>query len=131
MYPPLAQEPVEQPVPRPACCRSTRQTDRKLDVSALMIDVTPEQVDISFKKNIRNTPPLVRQMTSEDDLSEDEVVVADPKSRDTFVGGPTSTTPKIARLIMNLAGDVTAGVVYSADLAGYVTAGVATFGRPC
>ena len=47
-----------------------------------MIDVIPEPVDIpvptSFadaKKNIRNTPPLARQMTSEDDLSADEVVV--------------------------------------------------------
>ena len=89
-----------------------------------MIDVIPEPVDIPI------TTPLVRQMTSEDDLSEDEVVVADPKSRDTFVGGPTSTTPKIAGLTVNLAGDVTAGVASSADLAEVVTAGVAPSADP-
>ena len=50
MYLPLAQEPVEQPVPRPTHRWSTRQTDRKLDgvvkASSLMIDVIPEPVDI-------------------------------------------------------------------------------------
>ena len=97
-----------------------------------MIDVIPEPVDIPVptgfagaKKSIRNIPPLVRQITSEDDLSADEVVVADPKSRDTFVGGSTSATPKIAGLTVNLAADVTAGVASSADLAGDVTVGVA------
>ena len=65
MYLPLAQESVEQPVPRSARRRSTRQTDRKLDgeikVFALMIDVIPEPVDIPVptgfsgaKKSIRN-----------------------------------------------------------------------------
>ena len=100
-------------------------------VSALMIDVIPEPVDIPVltgfagaKKSIGNTPPLDQQMTSEDDLSVDDVVVADPKSRETFVSGPTSTTPKIAGLTVNLAGDVTAGVASSADLAEVVTVGV-------
>ena len=50
MYFPLAQEPVEQPVPQSTHRRSTRQSDRKLDsavkVSALMIDVIQEPVDI-------------------------------------------------------------------------------------
>ena len=49
--PPIAQEPVEQPVPRLARRRSTRQTDKKLDgavkVFAFMIDMIPEPVDIS------------------------------------------------------------------------------------
>ena len=99
MFPSLAQKPVEQPVPRPACFA---------------------------KKNIRNTPPLVRQMTSEDDLSADEVVMANPKSCDTFVGGPTSTAPKIAGLTVNLAGDVTVGVVSSADHAEAITVSVAS-----
>ena len=47
-----------------------------------MIDVIPDPVDIPVptgfagdKKNIRNTPPLARQMTSEDDLSANDVVV--------------------------------------------------------
>ena len=94
--------------------------------------VIPEPVDIPVptgfagaKKNIRNMPPLVRQMTSEDDLSADEVAVA-AKSRDPFVGGPTTTTAKIAGLTINLAGDVTAGVASSTDIAGDVTAGVAS-----
>ena len=64
-------------------------------------------------------------MTSEDDLSPDEEVTADPKFRDTFVGGPTSTSPKIAGLTVDLAGDVTVGVAPSADLAEVVTVGVA------
>ena len=68
-------------------------------------------------------------MTSEDDLSADDVVVTDPKSRDTFVGGPTSTTPKMAKMAVlnvNLAEDVTAGVASSVDLAEVVTVGVAS-----
>ena len=65
----LAQEPVEQPAPRPAHRRSTRQTDRKLDdvvkVSAVMIDVIPEPVDIPVPTGLagatnstNDTPPL-------------------------------------------------------------------------
>ena len=79
-----------------------------------MIDVIKEPVDIPVpngfagaKKSTRNTPPLVRQMTSKDDLSADEEVVADPKFRDTFVGGPTSAAPKIVGLTIDLAGDAT------------------------
>ena len=118
---PPPQEPVEQTLPRSARRRSTRRTDRKLDgaakVSALMINVIPEPVVIPVpagfagaKTSTRNTPPLVRQMTSEDDLSTDEVV-ADSKFRDTFVGGPTSMPLKIfAGLTVDLAGDVTVGV---------------------
>ena len=62
-------------------------------------------------------------MTSEDAI---DVVVADPKSHDTFVGGPTSTTPNIAGLPINLAGDVTVGVASSADLSAVVTGDVAS-----
>ena len=68
-----------------------------------MIDVIPEPVAspvptgfAGAKKSIRNTPPLVRQMMSEDELSANEVIVVDLRSRDTVVGGPTSTTPTIA-----------------------------------
>ena len=133
----LAQETVEQPVPRSAHRRSTRQSDRKLDgavkVSALMIDVIQEPGDIPVptgfagaKISTRNTPPLVQQMTSEDDLSADEEVVADSKFCDTFVGGPTSTPLKIAGLTIDLAGYVTVGVASSADHAGDITVGVAS-----
>ena len=87
-----------------------------------MIDVIPERVNIPVptgftgtKNSIRNTPPLVRQMTSEDELSANEVIVVDPESHDAFVGGPTNTTPTIAGLTVILAGDVTAGVASSAD----------------
>ena len=117
--------------------QSTRQTDRKLDdavkVSAVMIDVIPEPVDIPVntglagaKNSTNDTPPLFRQMTSEDDLSVDEEVVADSKFRDTMVRGPTSTPQKIAGLTADLAGDVTVGVSSSANLAGDVTVGVAS-----
>ena len=64
--------------------------------------------------------PLVRQMTSEDDLSADEQVMADSKFRDTFVSTPLT----IAGLTVDLAGDVTVGVASSADLDGDVTVGV-------
>ena len=57
---------------------------------------------------------------SEDGLSADEAAVADPKSGDTYVGGPTSTALKIAGLTVYLAGDVTVSVAPSADLAGDV-----------
>ena len=110
--------------------RLTGKLDGTVKVSAFMIDVIPEDIPVATvftgaKKSIRNTPALVQQMTSEDDLSADNVVVADPKSCDTFVVGLTSTTPNIAWLTVNLAGDVTAGVESSADLAEVVTAGVA------
>ena len=132
---PLAQGPVEQLVPRLACCRLTRQMDRKLEVKAsvVMIDVIPEPVDIPVptglaiaKNGTNNTPPLVHQVVSKDDLSADEEVVADSKFRDTVVGGPTPTTLKIAGLIIDLAGHVTVAVSSSADLAGDVTASVAS-----
>ena len=95
-----------------------------------MLDVIPGNGGhSSAKKSINNTPPLVRQMPSEDDLSVGEVVVADPKSRDTFVGGTTSTTPNIAGLTVDLAGDVTTGVASSAELAEDVIAGVASLAK--
>ena len=86
-----------------------------------MIDVIQEPVDIPVptgfavaKISTRNTPPLV------------EEVAADSKFWDTFVGGPTTTPVKIAGLIVDLAGGVTAGVPSSADCAEVVTAGVAS-----
>ena len=83
-------------------------------------------------------------MTSEDDISADEDVVADLKFRNNVVGGPTSTPLKIAGLTVNIAGDiavsvsspsylvgdVTVGVVSSPDLAGNVTVGVASPAHP-
>ena len=80
--------------------------DRKLDdavkVYAVMIDVIQEPVDISVptafagaKNSITNTPPLIRQMASEDDLSVDNEVEADSTFRDTVIGGPTSTPLEI------------------------------------
>ena len=95
--------------------------------------LVPEPVNIpvptgfaGVKKSTRNAPPLVRQMTSEDDLSVDEEVVADSKFHDTVVGGPTSMIRKIAKLIVDLAGDVTVGVASSTDLDEVVTIGVAS-----
>ena len=134
----LPQKPVEQPVPRLACCRSTRQSDSKLDgavnVSALMIDMIQEPVDIPVltgfadaKISTRNMPPLVRQMTSEDYLSANKEVMAEV-FWDTFVGGPTTTPLKIAGMTVDLAGDVTVGVAPLANLAGDVTVGVAFLG---
>ena len=97
-----------------------------------MIDVIQEPVDIPVttglagaKISTRNTPPLVRQMVSDDDLSADEEVVAKSMFWDTFICGPTSTPLKIAGLTVDLAGDVTVGVASSADLAGDVTVDVA------
>ena len=99
-----------------------------------MIDVIPEPLDIPVptglagaKNSTNNTPPLVRQMTSEDDLSADEEVVADSKFRDTMVGGPTTTPLKIAGLTVDFAGDVTVGVSSPADHAGDVSVGVASW----
>ena len=90
-----------------------------------MIDVILELVDIPVptafagaKQNTRNMPPLVRQMTSEEDFSADEEAL------------------KIAGLTVDLAGDVTVGVAPSADLvclanqAVVVTAGVASSADP-
>ena len=88
--PRIGQEPVKRPLLRSARRRSSRQTDRKPDgvvkVSALMIDVIPEPVDIpvptgfaSAKDGIRNTPPLVQQMTSEDELSANKMNQIGPK----------------------------------------------------
>ena len=72
-------------------------------VSAILINVIPEPVDIPVPTGLtgamnsaNDTPPLVRQMTSEDDLSAE--VVADSKCRDNVVRGPTSTPLKIAGL---------------------------------
>ena len=76
----LAQEPVGQPVHRPAHRWLTRQSDRLVDavkVSAVMIDMIP--VDNRVTTGLTgamnsvnyNMPPLVQQMTSEDDLSAD------------------------------------------------------------
>ena len=102
-------------------------------VSAVMIDVIPELVDIPVptglagaKNSTNDTPPLAQQMTSEDDLSADEEVVADSKFRDTMVGGPTSMPMKIAGLTVDFAGDVTVGVSSPADHAGDVTVVVAS-----
>ena len=136
---PLAQEPVE--LPRPAHRRLTHQSDRRLvdevKVSAVMIDVIPELVDSPVPSSLtgamhsaNNMPPLVRQMTSEDDLSADNEVVADSKCRDNVVGGPTSTFLKIAGLNVDIAGDVTVGVASSANLAGDVTISVTSSADP-
>ena len=87
---PIAQGPVEQPVLRPARRRSTRQMDTKLNdvvkVSAVLINVILEPVYItvptgltSAKKRTNDAPPLVRQTTSDDDLTADEEVVAASK----------------------------------------------------
>ena len=83
-----------------------------------MIDVIPEPVDspvptglASANSSTNNTPPLVWQMASEDNLSMEEEVVADLKFCYSVVGGPTSMPLKIVGLIVDLAGDVTIGVV--------------------
>ena len=88
---PLAQGVVKQPVPRPAGCRLTRQSDRQLvdavEVSAVMIDVIPEPVDNPVHTSLagansictNNAPPFLRQMASEDDFSMEEEVVVDLK----------------------------------------------------
>ena len=117
--------------------RSTRQSDSKLDgvvkVSAFMIDVIQKPVHIPVptglvgaKISTRNTPPLVRQMTSDDDLSANEELMANSKFWDTFIGGPNTMPLKIAGLTVDLAGDVTVGVASSADLTEVVTDGVAS-----
>ena len=63
-------------------------------------------------------------MTSDDDLSTDAEVVADPKFCDTSVGGPTSTALQNAELTVDLAEVVTVVVASSADLAEVGTVGV-------
>ena len=103
MYPPppLDQEPVKQPVPQSAHHRSSLRTDGKLDgvvkVSALMIDVIPEPVDIPVptgfggaKDSIRNTPPLVWKMTSKDELSVNKVMVDRPPQPRILLGWPVA-----------------------------------------
>ena len=60
-------------------------------------------------------------MTSGDDLSEEEEIIADSKFRATVVGGQTSMPLKIAGLTVDIAGDVTFDGASSADLAGDVT----------
>ena len=93
--------------------------DGKLDdavkASAVMIDVIPEDIPVptglaGATNSTNDIAPLVRQMTSEDDVSADEDVVSDSKFCDTMVGGPTSTPLKIAGLTVDFAGDVTVGV---------------------
>ena len=85
-------------VPRPACRRLTRQLDRQLvdavKVYAVMIDVISEPVDnhvptglTGTMLSVDNMPPLVWRMTSEDDLSADDEVVADSKYRNNAIGG--------------------------------------------
>ena len=68
---PLAQEPVEQLVPRPTRRRLACQLDRQLvdavKVSVLLIDVIPTGI----------TGANNRQMTSEDDISTNKKVIAD------------------------------------------------------
>ena len=78
--------------------------DGAVKLSALMIDVIPELVDIPVatgftgaKKSTRNAPPLVRQMTSEDFLSADEKVMDGQEFRDTFFHGPTSKDCSVDR----------------------------------
>ena len=125
--------------------------DRKLDdavkVYAVMIDVIQEPVDISVptalagaKNSITNTPPLIRQMASEDDLYVDNEVEADSTFCDTVSGGPTSTPLEIVvwrrpcwryhrRCVYSpadLAGDVTIGVLAPADHTKNITVGVSS-----
>ena len=84
---PLTQEPVEQPVPRPArrplTCQSDKQLVDAVNVSAVIIDVIPNLVDnpvptglTSAMHSANKAPHLFRRMTSEDDLSADGEVVA-------------------------------------------------------
>ena len=95
--------------------------------------VIPEPVDshvpcrlAGANSSTNNTPPLVWQLASEDDLSMEEVVVADLNFCNSVVGGPTSTPLNSAGLIVDLAGDVTVGVSSPAELAGDVTVGVSS-----
>ena len=102
VYFPLAQDPVEQPLTRPACRRLTCQSDRELvdvvKVSAVLINVIPGLVDNHVPTGLTGAthsackmPPLVRQTMSEEVLSADEKVVDDSECWNDVVGGPTST----------------------------------------
>ena len=102
-------------------------------VSAVIIDMIPEPVDSPVPASLtgansstNKTPPLVWQLVSEDDLSLEEVLVADINFCNSVVGGPTSTFLKNTGLIVDLAGDVTVGVSSPVELAGDVTAGVSS-----
>ena len=95
-----------------------------------MIDVIPEPVNspvpASFAgahSSTNYTPSLVWHLLSDDDLSLEEVVVADLNFCNSVVGGPTSTFLKKTRLIVDFTGDITVGVSPPADLAGDVTVG--------
>ena len=111
---PLAQE------PRSAHRRSTRQSVSKLDgtvtVSALMIDMIQEPVDISVPTCFAGAK-ISTGNTSDDDLFANEEVVADSKFWDSFVGGPTTMPLNIAGSNVYLARDVTVGVAPQVDLA--------------
>ena len=113
---PLAQEPVDLPVPRLAghllTCRSDRQLVDVVKVSAVLIDVNPGLVDTN--------PVLTGAINS----AHNKKSVADSKCQNNVVGGPTSTPLKIAGLTVDIAGDVAVGVSSPADLAGDVTIGV-------
>ena len=67
-------------------------------------------------------------MTSEDELPANEVIVVSLKSRDAFVGGPTTTTGVASSA--DLAGVVTIGVMPLADHVEAITAGVAPSANP-
>ena len=71
-----------------------------------------------------NTPPLVRNLASEDDPPLQEVVVANLNFCNYVVGGPISVPLKSAALLVDFAGDVTVGVSSLTELAGDVTVGV-------
>ena len=114
-----------------------RQSDRQLvdavKVSAEMIDMIPEPVNSHVPAGLagansssNNASPLVWQLASEDDLSLEEVVVADLNFCNYVVGGPTSMFLKNTGFIVDLAGDVTVGVSSPVKLAGDVTISVSS-----
>ena len=132
-------------VSRPVHSRSIRQSDKQLfntvKVSVMMINVIPEPVDSPVPAGLagansgtNNTLSLVWQLVSEDDLSMEEVddlsieevVLANLNFCNSVVGGPTSTPLKSSGLIVDLAGDVTVRVSSPAELAGDVTVGVSS-----
>ena len=108
-----------------------------VNVSAVLIDMILEPVDspvptglAGANSSINDTPPLVRQMTSEDSFSMEEAVVANLDFCDSVVRGPTSTFLKNTGLIVDLAGCVTVGVTSSADFTKVVTVGVTSLADP-